>query len=61
MEEQHQDFLRKVQLMRTAQNKYFSTRSPIALREAKRLETEVDKYIDEHLEQRPQPKQGEFF
>lgn len=41
------DFVKLVKEMREMQKRYFKTRSMDALSESKRLEREVDKYIEE--------------
>ena len=41
------DFVKLVKEMREMQKRYFKTRSMEALTESKRLEKEVDKYIEE--------------
>ena len=41
------DFVKLVKEMREMQRRYFKTRSMEALTESKRLEKEVDKYIEE--------------
>jgi hypothetical protein len=58
-----EEFFWAVQAMRKSQKKYFVTRSPDALKEAKAKEKIVDKYIDSYIDDwlLGIPQQGDLY
>lgn len=50
------EFEQLVHAMRHAQRQYFKSREPKFLAEAKKYESEVDKYLMERLNEQKQPK-----
>ena len=49
------EFVQKVIQMRNAQKSFFKSKSPSFLREAKRLEREVDKMIERIIDEENNP------
>jgi hypothetical protein len=48
------DFRELVKKMRLAQKEYFRTRSQVVLGTAKELEKQVDRCLDQHIEEDPE-------
>lgn len=56
-----ENFIKKVEVMRTTQKNYFKFRDPALLRKSKALEKEVDDEIAAYYKEEAEKLQGDWF